>query len=123
MQKFLKKAIVFTIVTVLLTILGSSVLAVDFSKDNTGAHDSVFIAGNPDMYPLEYYDPALNKYRGVLPELYEKISKETGISFTYIDTSSQNQQEYLANNGQVDIVSAHLASDGIKNLEEALKLE
>ena len=35
MQKFLKKAIVFTIVTVLLTILGSSVLAVDFSKDNT----------------------------------------------------------------------------------------
>ena len=123
MQKFLKKAIVFTIVTVLLTVLGSSVLAVDFSEDNTGAHDSVFIAGNPDMYPLEYYDPALNKYRGVLPELYEKISKETGISFTYIYTSSQNKQEYLANNGQVDIVSAHLASDGIKNLEEALKLE
>jgi GGDEF domain-containing protein len=123
MQKFLKKALVFTIVTVLLTALGSSVIAVDFSKDNTGAHDSVFIAGNPDMYPLEYYDPALNKYRGVLPELYEKISEETGISFTYIYTSSQNKQEYLANNSQVDIVSAHLSSDGIKNLEEALKLE
>jgi EAL domain-containing protein (putative c-di-GMP-specific phosphodiesterase class I)/GGDEF domain-containing protein len=123
MQKFLKKALVFTIVTVLLTALGSSVIAVDFSKDNTGAHDSVFIAGNPDMYPLEYYDPALNKYRGVLPELYEKISEETGISFTYIYTSSQNKQEYLANNSQVDIVSAHLSIDGIKNLEEALKLE
>ena len=123
MQKFFKKALVFTIVTVLLTALGSSVIAVDFSKDNTGAHDSVFIAGNPDMYPLEYYDPALNKYRGVLPELYEKISEETGISFTYIYTSSQNKQEYLANNSQVDIVSAHLSSDGIKNLEEALKLE
>lgn len=123
MQKFLKKAIIFTIVTILLTVLGSSVLAVDFSKDNTGAHDSVFIAGNPDMYPLEYYDSALNEYRGVLPELYKKISEETGISFTYIYSSSQNKQEYLASNGQVDIVSAYLSSDGIENLEEALKLE
>ena len=113
MQKFIKRAIIFTIVTILLIALGSSVFAVDFSKDNTGAHDSVFIAGNPDMYPLEYYDSALNEYRGVLPDLYEKISEETGISFTYIYSSSQNKQEYLATNGQVDIVSAYLSTDGI----------
>lgn len=123
MQKFIKRAIIFTIVTILLIALGSSVFAVDFSKDNTGAHDSIFIAGNPDMYPLEYYDSALNEYRGVLPDLYEKISEETGISFTYIYSSSQNKQEYLATNGQVDIVSAYLSTDGIENLEEALKLD
>ena len=123
MQKFFKKATILIIVTMLFSILVCSASAVDFSKDNTGAHDSVFIAGNPDMYPLEYYDPVLNEYRGVLPELYEKISQETGISFTYIYSSSQNKQEYLVSNGQVDIVSAYLTSDQIGSIEEALKIE
>ena len=123
MQKFFKKAIILIIVTILFGGLVCSASAVDVSKDNKGDHDSVFIAGNPNMYPLEYYDPIQNEYRGVLPELYEKISRETGITFTYIYSSSKNMQEYLVSNGQVDIVSAYLSSDSIDSIEEALKIE
>lgn len=79
---------------------------VSFSKQNAGNSDAVFIAGNPDLYPLESYNEKTGEYEGVLPELFKAISKETGINFTYVYSSSKNRQEYLAKNKQVDIVSA-----------------
>jgi hypothetical protein len=66
----------------------------------------VFVAGNPDLYPIEYFDEKTKRYDGVLPRLYERISHETGIDFTYIYFSSENQQAYLAKNKQGDMVSA-----------------
>lgn len=79
---------------------------VSFSKKNAGNSDAVFIAGNPDLYPLESYNEKTGEYEGVLPELFKAISQETGIDFTYVYSSSKNRQEYLAKNKQVDIVSA-----------------
>lgn len=79
---------------------------VSFSKQNAGNSDAVFIAGNPDLYPLESYNEQTGEYEGVLPELFKAISQETGIDFTYVYSSSKNRQEYLAKNKQVDIVSA-----------------
>lgn len=79
---------------------------VSFSKQNAGNSDAVFIAGNPDLYPLESYNEQTGEYEGVLPELFKAISQETGIDFTYVYSSSKNRQEYLAKNKQVDILSA-----------------
>lgn len=79
---------------------------VSFSKQNAGNSDAVFIAGNPDLYPLESYNEQTGEYEGVLPELFKAISQETGIDFTYVYSSSKNRQEYLVKNKQVDIVSA-----------------
>lgn len=79
---------------------------VSFSKKNEGNSDVVFIAGNPDLYPLESYNERTGEYEGVIPELFKAISQETGIDFTYVYSSSKNRQEYLAKNKQVDIVSA-----------------
>ena len=81
---------------------------VAFSKDNQGDSQSVFIAGNPDLYPIEYFNPKTQQYEGVMPLLFERISEACGINFTYIYTSKENQQQYLAKNGQVDIVSAYV---------------
>ena len=81
---------------------------VAFSKDNRGDSQSVFIAGNPDLYPIEYFNPKTQKYEGVMPLLFERISEACGINFTYIYASKENQQQYLAKNGQVDIVSAYV---------------
>ncbi len=81
---------------------------VAFSKDNQGDSQSVFIAGNPDLYPIEYFNPKTQRYEGVMPLLFERISEASGINFTYIYASGENQQQYLAKNGQVDIVSAYV---------------
>ena len=81
---------------------------VAFSKDNQGDSQSVFIAGNPDLYPIEYFNSKTQQYEGVMPLLFERISEASGIKFTYIYVSKENQQQYLAKNGQVDIVSAYV---------------
>ncbi len=82
--------------------------AVSFSEENRGDSQSVFIAGNPDLYPIEYFNPNTKRYEGVMPILFERISEECGLDFTYIYASAENKQQYLAQNGQVDIVSAYV---------------
>jgi GGDEF domain-containing protein len=73
--------------------------------------NTVYIAGDPDMYPIEYYDEQANEYKGILPELYKKISDESGIDFSYINAGTVNEQFRLAKNKQVEIVSAHAKGD------------
>ena len=100
----------FSILIVLLlsAFLIPATAEVAFSKDNQGDSQSVFIAGNPDLYPIEYFNPKTQQYEGVMPLLFERISETSGIKFTYIYASKENQQQYLAKNGQVDIVSAYV---------------
>ncbi len=81
---------------------------VAFSKDSQGDAQSVFVAGNPDLYPIEYFNPKTQQYEGVMPLIFERISEESGIDFTYIYASKENKQQYLAKNAQVDIVSAYV---------------
>lgn len=73
--------------------------------------DTIYIAGDPDMYPIEYYDALEKEYKGILPELYKKISDESGIDFSYINSGVTNEQYRLAKNKQVEIVSAHHRGD------------
>lgn len=75
------------------------------------AGTKVFIAGNPDMYPIEYYSEETGMYEGVMPEIYKHIAEETGYDFKYIDTEGLDRQEHMAKNGQVDIVSAYVRGD------------
>ena len=37
--------------------------------EEAGPADCVYIAGNPNLYPIEYYDSEQQCYRGILPEL------------------------------------------------------
>ena len=91
----------------------SAIADVVCSPDNKGDSQSVFVAGNPDLYPIEYYNEKTKRYEGVLPLLYERISRETGIDFTYIYSSPENQQAYLAKNQQVDMVSAYVMGSDV----------
>ena len=49
--------------------------------------------------------------KGILPELYKKISEDSGIDFSYISSDTTNEQYRLAKNEQVEIVSAHAKGD------------
>ena len=84
--------------------------AVYTSPDASGAADTVYVAGDPDRFPLEYYSPEAHAYRGAIPDMLAAVSERTGISFTYIEASAENRQRELARNHQVELVSA-LESD------------
>lgn len=73
--------------------------------------NTIYIAGDPDMYPIEYYDTEDKEYKGILPELYKKLSDDSGIDFSYINSGTSNEQYRLAKNKQVEIVSAHAKGD------------
>ena len=107
----------FLLLSLILVLTSVSVPAKVTSTKNAANKQMVYVAGNPDMYPIEYYDIEEEKYKGVLPEIYEKISKENGISFSYVSASKDNNQESLAKNEQVEVVSAHEAKsvDGLSD--------
>ena len=90
--------------------------AAETAKNNTG-----YVAGNPDLFPFEYYDTQSDRYQGILPELYQQISQTTGLEFTYIHPGMTNQQNRLAKNAQVELVSAHVRGE-IEAAERELTL-
>lgn len=69
--------------------------------------DAIYIAGNPDLYPIEYYDAESSCYEGILPEIYKSISRKTGVDFTYVSAGKENQQKRLSDNLQVEMISAY----------------
>lgn len=82
-----------------------------YTVDEPTNGDTIYIAGDPDMYPIEYYDTDDKEYKGILPQMYKKISEDTGIDFSYINSGTVNEQYRLAKNDQVEIVSAHAKGD------------
>ncbi len=66
----------------------------------------VYIIGNEDMYPLEYYNAAENKFDGVLPTLLETISEGCGIDFTYVYRDDKGR-EHLTEDLRAEMVSTY----------------
>lgn len=81
--------------------------AVTSTPEAAGGADSVYVAGDPDWYPIEYYDPDTGRYEGVLPQLLQRIGERTGLDFTYIRAGKEDQRLRLAQNGQVEMVSGY----------------
>ena len=69
------------------------------------------MAGNPDLFPFEYYDMHSESYQGILPELYKQIGQTTGLEFVYIRPGMLNRQRQLAKNSQVELVSAYVRGE------------
>ena len=83
---------VAVILLAMIFILVPSVCEARVSATKTdSAGETVYIAGNPDMYPIEYYDEKSETYKGVLPDLYTKISEKAGADFTYIMAGKSNR--------------------------------
>ena len=95
----------------LLIISAFTANAAVYTVDKPTNGDTIYIAGDPDMYPIEYYDTQAKEYKGIVPELYKKISDSSGIDFSYINSGTSIEQYRLAINKQVEIVSAHHRGD------------
>lgn len=76
-----------------------------------GEAGMVFVAGNPDLYPIEYYDPKDKCYKGVMPALLEKIARELDVDFVYVSAGNADKRERLAQNRQVEVVSGWMTGE------------
>ena len=60
------------------------------------AADTIYIAGNPNMYPLEFYNEKTECYEGILPKIYEQISEQTGIDFfMFLPTAKTDKKNFV----------------------------
>lgn len=101
------------LLVLLCTLFTQPVHAAVFSTaEPTGSADTIYVAGNPDWFPVEFYDEESGCYAGILPEVLEKISQKTGLAFTYIEAGSEDRRQSLAENGQVELVSGCTLEDG-----------
>ncbi len=103
MQKMKKFVLLF--LTALVFCMQPVFSEVITTQKTEGYAEYVYIAGNPDNYPIEYYDEETKAYKGVIPDLLKEISESTGLNFVYIN-GDKKDREILGENLQVDIVSS-----------------
>ena len=82
----------------------------------------VYAAGNPDAYPLEYYDADSQTYKGVIPELFREFSAQSRYEIVYYQAGKTDNREHLAGNFQVDIVSGYIQGDAVPSGVQALTI-
>lgn len=85
--------------------------AVSSTKEPTGPSESIYAAGNPNAYPIEYYDRDSGAYRGLIPDMLGLVSEKTGLDFVYISAGAKKEQKQLSRNNQAELVTAVLSDD------------
>ena len=66
----------------------------------------IYAAGNPDFYPAEYYDPESGSYQGAIPEFLAGFARTYGYELRYLQPGAEDRRAELAENQQVDLISA-----------------
>ena len=67
---------------------------------DASARETLLISGNADLYPIESYDRGRECYVGLLPELYERLSEQTGYDLVYLPYSKNTTQAQQAGTGR-----------------------
>ena len=71
----------------------------------------IYVAGNPDLYPLEYYDPESQTYQGAIPAFLAEFAQEYGYDLRYFQPGKEDRRAHWADNQQVDLISGCLAGE------------
>lgn len=109
-----KKLFAIAIITALLLFGTSSVLAsVHTTKNTDGNADRIYVAGNHDCFPIEYYDKEAEAFCGVMPDLLEEISERIDVNFVYINGGGKTPTD-LAQNLQAEVISSCSDEDYVK---------
>lgn len=78
----------------------------------------IYVAGNPDSYPIEYYDSDTESYQGVIPKLLRDFSASSNYKITYYQAEDGDNREHLAENNQVDMVTGCSKEGGLPEGDE-----
>ena len=71
----------------------------------------IYVAGNPDAYPLEYFDKDTQTYAGVIPKLLAEFSDQSTYEIVYYEADGTDHREELAQQKQVDLFSGYEAEE------------
>ena len=71
----------------------------------------IYAAGNPDLYPLEYFDVESQTYLGAIPEFLAAFAQAYGYDLRYLQPGDADRRAELAENQQVDLISGCEAGD------------
>ena len=77
--------------------------------------DTIYVAGNASLYPLEYYENG--RWYGAFPELLEQIHAVSGLEFIYLPPLQGVDQRQRAANMQAELVSCLVCSDVAEDSE------
>ncbi len=115
------RKIIIVFMTMLVFFMHPAFAEVITTEKTEGYGNYVYVAGNPDNFPIEYYDDELKEYCGIIPDMLKKISKLSGINFVYIN-GNKNDKNVLGENLQVDIVSSVCGSENLSYKKDYLEL-
>ena len=73
----------------------------------------IYVAGNPNAYPLEYFDSKTEKYEGVIPKVLEDFSAQSEYEIVYYKADGNDYRRQLAKNNQVDLLSGYMYGDSM----------
>lgn len=79
----------------------------------------IYVAGNPNAYPIEYYDDETQQYQGLIPELLHTFSASSSFRIVYLDGASGDDRQQLSQNRQAELISGCVASDGFSESQWA----
>lgn len=82
----------------------------------------LYVAGNPDAYPLEYYDSETQSYQGVIPQLLRDFSSQSRYEVLYYQADGADHRTHLAENLQVDILSGYKQGEETPKNTQAITL-
>lgn len=69
------------------------------------AESTIYVSGNPDLYPLEYYDSADKEFEGAIPEILKDFGKKNGYKIKYYEADGKDHREQHFKNTQTDMIS------------------
>ena len=58
----------------------------------------IYAAGNPDLYPIEYYDGDGEGYDGIIPQMLADFADESGYELSYYRAGEGDLREELGRN-------------------------
>ncbi|MGN0726690.1 MAG: EAL domain-containing protein [Anaerovoracaceae bacterium] len=76
-------------------------------KEPTGDADCVYVAGDPDGFPMEFYNERTGCYEGIMPDALKLVSQRTGLDFVYVWAGKEDQRSRLLKNDQVEMVTGY----------------
>ena len=56
------------------------------------AENTIYVSGNPELYPVEYYDDAKDAFAGAIPQLLEDFAEKNGYNILYYEADGKDRR-------------------------------
>ncbi len=101
------------ILTLLLTLFISALFTVNAFAEAP----LIYVSGNPNCYPVEYFNEETEVFEGYIPSLLSDFAEAYGYNLKYLDAGQKDNRKEHHKNAQVELISS--CTDGENFSKEA----